>query len=84
MIEFSISLISSQTNFLGFKSSRTPKSSAAETQFILGGLPIVFLLIQYTVIKETYDSLRIIGGLQPSKPPGTDRPEKEQPFYFQS
>ena len=30
-----------------------------------GGLPIVFLLIQYTVIKETFYRLAIIGGLQP-------------------
>ena len=33
-----------------------------------GGLPIVFLFIRYTVIKETYYSLTTIGGLQPPSP----------------
>ena len=39
-------------------------SSDVGTKLILvgGGLPIEFLLIQYTVIKETYYSLTTIGG----------------------
>ena len=37
------------------------------------GLPIVFLLIQYTVIKETYYSLTIIGGGGGSSHPSLPR-----------
>ena len=42
----------------------------------IGGLFIVFLLIQYTVIKETYYSLKIIwgGGSSSPSPPGSDGP----------
>ena len=37
-------------------------NNAVGTKFILGGLPIAFLLIHYTVIKETYYNLTSIGG----------------------